>query len=215
LNFKYEEIRELSLKRIEEFFKTYEDLQLRKENEMDLDDEKEKFIRHPLNKIFQKILMENNSIHQSKKVVIDQSVEKNPNNTGRSRVIIFSDMSNDANFDYDQKLLYLMKKQNISVDCVSIGTTDVVNKLQSIAYYADGNYENLPNIDGMGQTLLQQFLPMPENRKNTQSLYTFQNNLPSKLLACQECKLPQEFYFLVTDTREIFCNKCMRDKFKK
>ena len=51
--------------------------------------------------------------------------EKLPN-LGRSRVVLFSDSTNDINFEVDQKLLFLMKRQNIHVDCISVGTNEII-----------------------------------------------------------------------------------------
>ncbi len=56
---------------------------------------------------------------------------------------------------------------------------------------------------------------MPDERKHVKSIYSLQNGPLSKLLNCEECKIPQEQYLLITDSRELICSKCMRDKLKK
>jgi hypothetical protein len=58
---------------------------------------------------------------------------------------------------------------------------------------------------------------MPDDRKNIQTFYSFQtqSTTPSKLLNCMECITLQDCYVLVTDTREIICSKCMKEKMNK
>lgn len=73
----------------------------------------------------------------------------------------------------------------------------------------------MANVDGLAQTLLQFFLSMPDERRHMKSVYSLQGIPPSKLLFCEECKVPQDQYLLITDTRELVCNKCIRDKLKK
>lgn len=153
LNLKFEEIRNIINKRIDEFFKICEEMEvieneLEKENKLKNIAEDSPAIlftsqKNPIDQIFKKVLLENNIMfHINSKLnkYSENSTqsydtnhplannEKIPN-MGRSRVVIFSDMTNDLNFEIDQKLLFLMKRQNIHIDCISVGTNEIIVKI--------------------------------------------------------------------------------------
>jgi hypothetical protein len=152
LNLKFDEIKNIINKKLEEFFKNYEEIQMHNAVNNNVNGTKSlnnsnninnsNFISTPIpiNQIFKKILLESNRTENiSKNSTCNGSentstnnntllatTNKKSSNLGRSRVIIFSDMTNDTGFEYDQKLLFLMKRQNILIDCVSVGTTEII-----------------------------------------------------------------------------------------
>jgi hypothetical protein len=95
---------------------------------------------NPINQIFKKILIENNTMfhynpkmHKCSEVSIHSSNINNPlsyhekvPNLGRARVIIFSDMTNDSDFEFNQKYMFLMKREDIHIDCISVGTNEII-----------------------------------------------------------------------------------------
>jgi len=109
LNLKYEEIIKISHERIEHFFEKYERLP---ENE--LNNNINTNTNSGINSIFKKILFESNKFKD------------------RSRVLLISNVYNEYQKDYfyDQKYLFLLKTNNIVVDCLQIGALDSVYKLQ-------------------------------------------------------------------------------------
>lgn len=204
-NFKNEEIKTIIYKKTEAFFQIYDTLVNHE-------------INVPLNLIFKKILLENNRLSPikiDKESSILLNVEK-ANIQNKMRVLICSDAKEESDTKFDQKLIFLFKRQNISLDCVTINENKNVNvKLQSAAFYTEGIYLNILSDDELSQNLLQLYYPMPDERLNSKSLYPFQCEEESKLLVCADCEAKKETYILVSDTREIICTKCYRDKYSK
>lgn len=123
LNLKYDEIRSIVNRKIEEFFKIYEEISLLHHTS----DIRNYVVLKPLNQIFKKILLENNRINNYSSHNIFSNVALN----SKSRIIIFSDALNNEEFalsffEYDQKLIFLMKRQNITIDCLSISEEKIV-----------------------------------------------------------------------------------------
>ncbi len=87
--------------------------------------------------------------------------------------------------------------------------------MQSAAFYTDGIYVNLESDDELSQNLLQLYYPQPDERLNSKSLYPFQSNKKSKLLTCLDCGSNNEPCILISDTKEIICTKCYKDKISK
>jgi len=161
---KFEEIRNIINKRIDEFFKNCEEIETHIEdaklkNDSDYSNHVNKTLPeancnwnnsidknliekiNPLDQIFKKILLENNSMYHSNPKIhkySDIHIPSNFNTTnplsyheklpnlGRARVIIFSDMTNDSLFDFNQKYLFLMKRQDIHIDCLSVGNNQII-----------------------------------------------------------------------------------------
>lgn len=76
-----------------------------------------------LNQIFKKILLENNRWNDNKfkmKTLLSNPLDKELN-YHRTRVFVCSDALKEEEIEYDQKLVFLMKRQGIYVDCLSIG----------------------------------------------------------------------------------------------
>lgn len=113
------DIRKIISNRIEDFFKLYDKCQLILE--------REKIIpinENSLNYIFKKILLENNRSN-SVKVNLKTSILSNiMNESCKTRVLLISDdLNNEININ--QKLLFLMKRQNIVLDSISLGKSSV------------------------------------------------------------------------------------------
>jgi hypothetical protein len=115
-NFKNEEIKTIIIKKAEAFFQLYDTLV---NNE----------IKMPLNLMFKKILLENNRVNPLK-IDKESSILLNVDKTNiqnKMRVLICSDASEESDINYDQKLLFLFKRQNISLDCVTINENNSIN----------------------------------------------------------------------------------------
>jgi hypothetical protein len=118
LNSKYDEIRGNVLERLEEFFKGFNEIvevyrQVTESSMIDETRSVDDIKLYPVNRIFKKILLgkllynriENNRISQG-----DVLIDKVEDVDGRSRILICSDTEVDK-FDYDQKLLFLIRRQ--------------------------------------------------------------------------------------------------------
>ncbi len=115
LNCKYEDIKSIVNRRIEEFFQIYDNISNTSGSMI------------ALNQIFKKILLENNRMNTYKinkpTSILLNSFDKS-SNLHRTRVLICSDAVEELDVSFDQKLFFLMKRQNIYVDCLSIGESD-------------------------------------------------------------------------------------------
>ncbi len=100
LNLKYEEIKTNVYTKLEDFCKNCTELGNRENDLPQL---------NPINKIFKKILLENNRIGE---IDILGNTDENHN-----RVLIVSD---GDYFQYDQKLLFYIMRENIVIDCISL-----------------------------------------------------------------------------------------------
>jgi hypothetical protein len=122
LNWKYIDIKKIINERVEEFFNIYE---------MNSLIEQTYYSQKTLNFIFKKILLENNRMNDIK-INKNTSILSNLiNESCKTRILLISEFSDADNIKFDQKLLFLMKRQNIVLDCVSIGSIE----LNVIIYY--------------------------------------------------------------------------------
>ena len=120
LNLKYDEIKTIINKRIEDFFKSYDEIHLN----LNFNKDNQIYVQCSLNQIFKKILLENNRVSPNK-VEKPTSVLVNPidkiSSFNKTRILMCSDALDESDILFDQKLLFLMKRQNIHLDCISIG----------------------------------------------------------------------------------------------
>jgi len=76
-----------------------------------------------LNPILKKILLESNS-NSMINVKYKSTNKENLIISHKSRVLIISDTNSEKKINYDQILLFKMKRQDINIDCISIGEED-------------------------------------------------------------------------------------------
>lgn len=95
--------------------------------------------------------------------------------------------------------------------------------MQGIAFYTDGIYEQITEMDSLTQVLLQIFLPNPEDRRNIKTAYLLNQ---TKNAICQDCNTgiaPDKMFILIEQRQSnymyiyilVLCEKCAREKNKK
>ena len=125
INLKYENIKRIITERIESFFKTFDEIN----NNLNLQNDNLKssltsYNNSATNQILTKILLENNrwsgnKLNKPTSILINKNDKLITGN--KTRVLICSDLKVEDKFNYDQKLIFLLKRQNIHIDSISIG----------------------------------------------------------------------------------------------
>lgn len=85
-----------------------------------------------------------------------------------------------------------------------------------MSFFTEGVYENVTKIDSIIQTLLQVFLPMPEDRKNTKISSNLINLIPSSqsMFTCEDCKSSDKSQNYNLESKKTICDKCYKEKLK-
>ena len=200
ISLNYNEIRNIIDKSISDFFTLYQ-----KFDNCNKTNHSIQFIStSPFNQIFKKILLENNSRRQFINNISDK----------KSLVLIISDCKVNNTFSYDQKLLYLLKKNNIIVDCIHLGehNAEYNSKFESIAYYCDGLFDNIiPNDkdSNLTQILLMKFMPLPQDGKKKHANIS-EGAIQGEKIRCDGCGKVEDKQFYNPQSGMIVCEGCYR-----
>lgn len=229
LTINYKQIQDIIYANITEIFKKYDELPR----------DYNKPTSSSIDQILKKVLLEVNQANKS--------LQNNHSETKRnSRIVILSDtVDKEDDFDYNQKHLYLLKKAKVYIDClhlneginfnhsISSNTNTISNKLESIAFYSGGIFENIKiknEDENLTQILLHEFLLYPEERKvkhcnsgsfNTGTISNDTNNVngngsnnsnniinKENKLACDNCKQLENCTFFTPEQNMILCKNC-------
>ena len=207
----FSEIEETIKSNIKEFFNKYDTYT---KNQINVS------FSSPLNQIFKKILLENNrvkiqnNLYNNGNELIPNFSQDEKNNS----IILISDCIDNSQLFYEQKYLYLLKKDRITIDCIHLGKhkDDYNSKFESICLYSEGVFENIENVfnedNNLTQILIQEFLPITGNRKKKhQKVYIInnQNNSNYKIIACDKCnKECKEETYYSSKLNKVLCKKC-------
>ena len=184
LTINYNEIKENITKTLKNFFSRYEIL---------VNTNKKICNSSTMDQIFKLILLETN-----KRKSIDNNI-----------ILIISDCTNGNKITYQQKLLYLLKKNKIEIDCIHLGEHNFeYNRIfESLSFYCDGIFENivLDNEHNLTQILLQQFLPLPgiKKKNHIQSI-----SREEEKLQCERCPKREGIIFFVPRINLCLCIDC-------
>ena len=120
------EIKGLIIKRLEEFFRNYDELYFDSNSQYNTPNDNN---LNNFNPIFKKILLEMNRIEpnnsQGLYSILTNQIDKIIT-THKTRMFVFSDALREEDINYDQKLIFLMKMHNIYIDSLSIGSVPLV-----------------------------------------------------------------------------------------
>ena len=171
----------------------------------------------PLNQIFKKILLENNRLK------IQNNLKNNTNNLMQNisqdeknnLILLISDCDNNNQLFYEQKYLYLLKKEGIKIDCIHLGKykDEYNSKFESICLYSGGIFENIDNIineeNNLTQILIQEFLPIPGNRKKKHQKVQIINKENESKITCDYCNKEgnKEVYY-ICKLNKVLCGSC-------
>lgn len=111
-------------------------------------------LKEKLNIIFSKVLLEKNSYNKSFLSKFS-NIELNDSelcNKHKMKILIITDIQakninefNSKTLNIEHKLLFLLKSNNISIDCFHIG--DHNKELEIISYITNGIYNNINSIN--------------------------------------------------------------------
>ena len=171
----------------------------------------------PLNQIFKKILLENNRLK------IQNNLKNNTNNLMQNisqdeknnLILLISDCDNNNQLFYEQKYLYLLKKEGIKIDCIHLGKykDEYNSKFESICLYSGGIFENIDNVvneeNNLTQILIQEFLPIPGNRKKKHQKVQIINKENESKITCDYCNKEgnKEVYY-ICKLNKVLCGSC-------
>lgn len=171
----------------------------------------------PLNQIFKKILLENNRLK------IQNNLKNNTNNLMQNisqdeknnLILLISDCDNNNQLFYEQKYLYLLKKEGIKIDCIHLGKykDEYNSKFESICLYSGGIFENIDNVvneeNNLTQILIQEFLPIPGNRKKKHQKVQIINKENESKITCDYCNKEgnKEVYYIYK-LNKVLCGSC-------
>jgi len=171
----------------------------------------------PLNQIFKKILLENNRLK------IQNNLKNNTNNLMQNisqdeknnLILLISDCDNNNQLFYEQKYLYLLKKEGIKIDCIHLGKykDEYNSKFESICLYSGGIFENIDNVvneeNNLIQILIQEFLPIPGNRKKKHQKVQIINKENESKITCDYCNKEgnKEVYY-ICKLNKVLCGSC-------
>lgn len=189
----FEEIKNIISKSLGEFFQIYS------HNDFSLQSSAPLTSPSAFNQIFTKILLENNKTNHIK----DKS----------NLIMIVTDLTDSAQFSTEQKLLYLLKTNNIKVDCLHLGINDtkVNNKLEAVSFYTGGLYENVEinNEDvNLTQIMLMEFLPLSKERKKRhENIHISGCN---EEMECANCRSREKICLFHPIENKAICMNCYR-----
>ena len=171
----------------------------------------------PLNQIFKKILLENNRLkiqNNIKNINIDlmQNLSQDEKN---NLILLISDCDINNQLFYEQKYLYLLKKEGIKIDCIHLGKykDEYNSKFESICLYSGGIFENIDNVvneeNNLTQILIQEFLPIPGNRKKKHQKVQIINKENESKITCDYCNKEgnKEVYY-ICKLNKVLCGSC-------
>lgn len=204
LTINYNDIKAIIAKNIKDFFSLYEKF-------TDSNCNKEISSPSPFNQIFKKILLETNNKNLSE-VKVNTGIDEK-----QSLILLLSDCVSNEQLHYDQKLLYLIKKNKILFDCVHIGEhrAEYNSKFESVALYCGGLFLNVPvnNETNLTQVLLQVFLPLPGDRKKRHANISGLNVTEEQLI-CDKCGRvePNQPFCFIPAKNMVECQYCFKQR---
>ena len=125
-----------------------------------------------INVILKKILLELNQKNKSKQILGDGNffLSSNNDNEKIDRIILINDSENDFD-DINQKYVFLLKKENIKIDILSINELNKNVTSKALCLFTKGFFDNVTKEkNNIEQILIQEYIPI-ERKEYLQKKY--------------------------------------------
>jgi hypothetical protein len=153
---------------------------------------------YPINIIFKKILLELNQKNKSKSAIGDGNFFLSANETNgiKDRILLINDSENDFD-NINQKYIFLLKKEKIKIDILSLNKKNKNSISKSICLFTNGFFDNVTNEkSNIGQILIQEYIPLQtkdifrKNKVNIKDSINYNKSISDKSLICSKCHKP-------------------------
>lgn len=153
---------------------------------------------YPINIIFKKILLELNQKNKSKNVIGDGNFFLSANETNgiKDRILLINDSENDFD-NVNQKYIFLLKKEKIKIDILSLNKKNKNSISKSICLFTNGFFDNVTNEkSNVGQILIQEYIPLQtkdifrKNKVNIKDSINYNKSISDESLFCGNCHKP-------------------------
>jgi len=150
---------------------------------------------YPINIIFKKILLELNQKNKSKNAIGNGNFFLSANETNgiKDRILIINDSENDFE-NINQKYIFLLKKEKIKIDILSLNKKNNNNISKSICLFTNGFFDNVTNEkSNVGQILIQEYIPLKtkeifrKNKINIKDSINYNKSISDESLVCGKC----------------------------
>ena len=153
---------------------------------------------YPINIIFKKILLELNQKNKSKNAIGDGIFFLSANETNgiKDRILLINDSENDFD-NINQKYIFLLKKEKIKIDILSLNKKNKNSISKSICLFTNGFFDNVTNEkSNVGQILIQEYIPLQtkelfrKNKVNIKDSINYNKSISDESLFCGKCHKP-------------------------
>ena len=153
---------------------------------------------YPINIIFKKILLELNQKNKSKNAIGDGIFFLSANETNgiKDRILLINDSENDFD-NINQKYIFLLKKEKIKIDILSLNKKNKNSISKSICLFTNGFFDNVTNEkSNVGQILIQEYIPLQtkelfrKNKVNIKDSINYNKSISDESLYCSKCNKP-------------------------
>lgn len=150
---------------------------------------------YPINIIFKKILLELNQKNKSKNAIGNGNFFLSANETNgiKDRILIINDSENDFE-NINQKYIFLLKKEKIKIDILSLNKKNNNSISKSICLFTNGFFDNVTNEkSNVGQILIQEYIPLKtkeifrKNKINIKDSINYNKSISDESLVCGKC----------------------------
>ena len=132
-----------------------------------------------INIILKKILLEINQKKKSKEILGDATflLSSDNDNEKNDRIILINDSENDFD-EINQKYIFLLKKEKIKIDILSINELNKNKTSKAICLFTNGFFDNVKeNKNNIEQILIQEYMPIERKEINKKVYGNIKNSI--------------------------------------
>lgn len=120
----------------------------------------------------------------------------NETNGIKDRILLINDSENDFD-NINQKYIFLLKKEKIKIDILSLNKKNKNSISKSICLFTNGFFDNVTNEkSNVGQILIQEYIPLQtkelfrKNKVNIKDSINYNKSISDESLFCGKCHKP-------------------------